>query len=62
MDTKKKNMLELALIGLAGVFIGGTLVVFLTNAIPKMMKNLMAGMMENMQAQMAAAGCKPEEI
>lgn len=57
--SKKTGYIVAALLGVAG---GGLVVLFMTNAIPRMMKRMMAGMMENMRAQMGAAGCKPEDM
>jgi hypothetical protein len=47
---------------LIGAATGGLVVVWVTNAIPRMMKRMMAGMMDNMRTQMSAGGCKPEEV
>lgn len=57
--SKKTGYIVAALLGVAG---GGLVVLFMTNAIPRMMKRMMAGMMENMRAQMGAPGCKPEDM
>ncbi len=58
-ESKKTGYMVAALVGAAG---GGLLVLFATDAIPKMMKRFMAGMMENMRAQMGEAGSKPEHM
>lgn len=47
---------------LLGTIFGGLAVLFITNAIPKMMSRMRCGMMRNMMAQMGDDSISPEEM
>ncbi|HSB66639.1 MAG TPA: hypothetical protein VLD65_08665 [Anaerolineales bacterium] len=59
MDSKRIGYIVAALVGAAG---GRLVMLFVTDAIPKMMKRMMAGMFENIRTQMGASGCEPQEM
>jgi len=62
MDSNRSDRTGYVITALLGAAAGGLVVVWVTNAIPKMMKRMMAGMMTNMRTQMSAGGCKPDEF
>ena len=62
MDTNRSDRSGYLITALLGAAAGGLIIVWVTNAIPKMMRRMMAGMMTNMRAQMGAGGCKPDEF
>ena len=45
-----------------GALVGGTVVLIVSDTLPKIASRLMSGMMANMMRQMGSEGCNPEEM
>ena len=62
MDKLSSHRREYLLAAALGALGGGLIVLWATQAIPKMMSQMMAGMMKNMMSQMREGGCAPPEM
>ena len=57
LSPQKKLVVVSATAMAVGALLGGTAVVLVTRAIPKMMSRIMGSLMQNMMSQMKTAGC-----
>jgi hypothetical protein len=62
MESQARSKTGYIVCALLGAASGGLIVLFVTDALPKMMKRMMAGMFENMRTQMAECGCNPQDM
>lgn len=62
MNISRNRMIGYLLASSLGAFIGGAVMLIVTNALPKMMSKMMSGMMSNMSKEMEKGECTPAEL
>jgi hypothetical protein len=62
MDKSSSHRNAYLLAAALGALGGGLIVLWATQAIPKMMSQMMAGMMKNTMASMCEGGCAPSDM